>query len=221
MNQRAAFFLNGEFFSQQLQASFLNSSITLNPETVFWVDGGVHHFKNQFPQAKHVWIGDGDSRHFERQIPTSWQVEKLKADKDLSDYAAALEKLENVLDPSVENLCDVFASFGGRIDHELITLVETHRFVKRAKIPTLILLHPWIVVSNSSFTIQMALQDDFSLFALDEENLQIKIEGALYSGGFTLQRPSHGLSNKALQEEITVHIHRGVCILCLGKIRHV
>ncbi len=84
------------------------------PEPVIFVDGGSR-FR---VEGVGLSVGDGDSFDGEIDIP-------LNPEKDFSDFAFALEHIPREYDTIVAT-----GFLGGRRDHEMFNLGETHHFLK-------------------------------------------------------------------------------------------
>ena len=81
--------------------------------------------------------------------------------------------------------------------------MEAERFISNLPFGGICYFHGGVVISSIEFTIKKANKMSFSIFA--KSNISnVEISGALYSGNFSLERPSHGLSNKAKGSTIFV-----------------
>lgn len=148
------------------------------------------------------WLGDGDSSLMQESClkHTQLTVERYPRVKDVSDGALLFERVRDF--PRSESLLvvDVAGGLGGRRDHEQVNLAEA-RFVffEKDSRSCAVILHPGVILTNTPIRI-LGLREGFVFSLLrslaSSGALPLRVEGALYSGVLTLERPSHGLSNE-------------------------
>ena len=92
---------------------------------LIWVDGGVNH-RNADSPHRGIAVGDGDSAAGDLD-------HALNPRKDYSDLAFVLQKLLHCA-PAI---CDItlLGFLGGRRDHELFNLGESHHYLTAAQSP--------------------------------------------------------------------------------------
>jgi Thiamin pyrophosphokinase, catalytic domain len=194
---------------------YLNSSVSYTPKyirilgifnttptctTNVFVDQGCQHIPSyKSMDEQYIAIGDFDSYHDHvTEYITSYI---LPTDKNLSDFGAALDWIAD----RQGNLNEVFIveiweELGSRLDHFHINTQEIQSFCSK---------HPQVVVHRilqqqiwTSRSIQLMLPVDtqwISVWSIHDIPFEINIQGdVLYKGVYILQRPSHGLSNKCL-----------------------
>jgi thiamine pyrophosphokinase len=215
-------FVNGECTPQEARPLTMPLSGPVLPtEWVCIVDGGARHVGIRDWNSENVfWIGDGDSvaePHLQR-LETSLKlknknllIKKLPKEKSVSDLASALDHIAT-LPLSKNALCAHFYGCkGGRFDHEIITFLEILRWVQNRKQSTCVTFEHGII-TNCAVSTNLQPGSVFSLLS-PQKNAKLALEGALYSGTIELERPSHGLSNVALQQHVTVTPHKATVVL--------
>ncbi len=123
----------------------------------FLIDGGKNFFKGK--SASVLTLGDNDSSKTPLDIV-------LPTKKDFSDFAFALK----LLPPSVKIL--ILRGFlGGRRDHELFNMGETHHFLKSRKETMAFFDEQIIAISTGSYEIE--LQGQFSIACLEKTKIHL------------------------------------------------
>jgi thiamine pyrophosphokinase len=171
----------------------------------YFVDGGVK-YKKYFKHNK-TSFGDGDSVEGESATIDV----KLDIDKDFSDYQYALSQLIDHHTIHLQGL------YGDRFDHQLAIIGDTFRLLENNP-DKLIYLHtqdkyPWIFSSYKSYS--YPIRDDFSLFTLNEQEIELK--GAKFPLN---QRPfklsplsSLAISNKSTKNSVHIKNQRPLLII--------
>jgi thiamine pyrophosphokinase len=188
------------------------------------VDGGVRHLAPLGLNAPQItWVGDNDSTPGELavQIPGPanqtrryHHILKLPQEKDLSDFAAALDSLREANLTHSPLLLEIFCGLGGSRSHEEANLREAERFLGRRRAPTIIQFQPAVLLTNCRITLAVTPCRQFSIFALQTSSTtEVLIEGALYDGARRLMRPSHGLNNRTSCDRLTVTPGAGEAIV--------
>ena len=220
MNQRHnikkfTIFLNGthldsnvETVSHKIKSTNIKN---IKDEILYVADGGLNHIlKNKISYQKLIWVGDHDSLNnvakkcLDKQslsnknwAPKGPFIEdfSLGKIKDYSDFAILLDM---ILLESKESqvFLEIFYGLGGRKDHEIANLLEAERFISLLPQGGICYFHGGIIISSLDLELRKANKMNFSLFC-KKDICEIEITGAEYSGHFLLERPSHGLSNKA------------------------
>jgi thiamine pyrophosphokinase len=193
------------FILESLETLSSSSLYEFKGSHMYAVDGGLNHLPPSFLNTQ-VWsfVGDLDSLHKNKlpflntKTPSSPHI-YLDKEKDVSDFGFLLDTLKKM--PHAL-FVEVFAAHGKRKDHEIINIFELLHFFKGFKSKACFFIHPSTILTNVSFTL---LKDSsFSNFSLINPNLtplNIHIENACYEGALTLLRPSHGLSNKKVENK--------------------
>ena len=137
-------------------------------EPVIWVDGGVNHRINfnqtnsNFANTKIGFaVGDGDSCHTKLD-------QYLNSDKDYSDLAFVFRALSN-RDFTEINL---LGFLGGRCDHQLFNLGETHHFLTTVKNPTQVNFDN-LVYAYSAGQWRFSIHGEFSLIVLERTKVEL------------------------------------------------
>jgi thiamine pyrophosphokinase len=209
-------FVNGDAIpvADRPKAAPLSGAV-LPTEWLCIVDGGARHVTNRDWKNESVFfIGDGDSipENLLQKIETSLKqrnrelsIKRLPKEKSLSDLAAALDHIETL--PLSENpICAHFQGCkGGRFDHEMTTYLEIVRWVQNRKQETVATFEHGII-TNCSTRANLPQNSVFSLLSPQQKS-HITVNGALYSGNIELERPTHGISNVALQKMVTIIPH--------------
>ena len=151
--------------------------------------------------VRYFMLGDFDSMSAPPGLPTGnsfhWEVHKLPTEKNLSDFAAALDVLANAVPSESSLVVVVLGGTGGRKDHELINFAEACSFAnamhkKRVACCMEFLEHS--LIFNTAIELQPETKFEFSLLSVGE-NACLHVTGSKYDGWVKLLRPSHGLSN--------------------------
>lgn len=228
--QKFVIFLNGKKSQSQIEVNLntVKSSTlnNLNENEIFIADGGLNHFlKNKIKCKKIFWAGDHDSllqkskrfldkTSIRNKIPQERDliIEKisLQQKKNYNDFSILLEQIKNI---SAHNplFVEIFFGLGGRKDHELANILEAQRFIKNHPAGGLCYFHGGVIVSSMNFELNNTNNLIFSIFS-DNSRDPIFIEGAEYSGRINLERPSHGLSNKAKGSKIFIQPHNSTIL---------
>jgi thiamine pyrophosphokinase len=204
------------------------------PETLFIADGGLRYLENGAPYKHIWWIGDGDSLPknglLKGEGGTGQWLEEIQshhagirgavllpASKDLSDFAALLEHIEQELAPSDCPFIEIFNGLGGRSDHEAINVSEASFFLKKYR--GVVVFHPDILVTNVPVSFVPEKERPFSILPSGIDfPFEIEIRGAVYSGNISLLRPSHGLSNRSTGGKcVELDPKNGVCLIIMGE----
>ncbi|APJ03152.1 hypothetical protein [Silvanigrella aquatica] len=229
MNQRLnikkyIIFLNGKNLitnTQVLSHNIKSTSIKkINNSILFAADGGLNYIiKNKIRYPKLIWVGDADSlnptatKYLEKKLESNRNsnlnlknpeihILSLKKNKNYSDFAALLDHiLQNSSDEKV--FLEIFCGLGGRRDHENANILEAERFLTLLPNGGICYFHGGLILSSIEFEVLKIKNMSFSLFC-KKEMAEVEIIGALYSGKFNLERPSHGLSNSASNSRILI-----------------
>lgn len=153
------------------------------PDPTIFVDGGSRHQSNNQTQFS---VGDGDSSFH--------QVDHLlPSEKDFSDLAYVFKFLPDNL-----KRVAMVGFLGGRRDHEMINLGETHHFLKSRPQPTEVDID-WTICAFSAGLWHLQFTGLFSLIAFEEA--LVRLTG---SCRYKLEKPtllptvsSLGLSNES------------------------
>ncbi len=183
----------------------------IKDQILYAADGGLNHvLKNKIKYQKIIWVGDYDSlNNVAKKCLDKHSLSKkncpnhepfieeisLKKIKDYSDFAILLDK---ILFESNETqiFLEIFYGLGGRKDHEIANILEAERFISLLPQGGICYFHGGVIISSLELEMRKANKMNFSVFC--KKNIcEVEITGAKYSGHFLLERPSHGLSNKA------------------------
>lgn len=209
---RIQIYLSGALTPAQLgnDVSYGNNCFVRNLpiDRLIVVDGGLHAAQRNpatIYAAREVWfVGDSDSvdRTQLAELEKNVILKRfdLPTDKDVSDFGAALDALQEL--QQTPHILEIFNALGDRRDHELINLFEIERYVSACHAPVIVLCEPQIIFSNISFKVD---NRNGSLFSILKSTTQkLEINGAQYDGRVVLNRPSHGLSNKVITSKLSV-----------------
>lgn len=213
-------FLNGKHVDSEVQAVSHEIKSTniknIKNEILYVADGGLNHvLKNKTSYQKLIWVGDHDSlnnvakKYLDKQSqsnktcsPKRAFIEKISLGKikDYSDFAILLDM---ILLESEENqvFLEIFYGLGGRKDHEIANILEAERFLSLLPHGGICYFHGGIILSSLELEMRKVNKMNFSVFC-KKNTCEIEITGAKYSGHFLLERPSHGLSNKAKRSRV-------------------
>ncbi|KAB8031847.1 hypothetical protein [Fluviispira multicolorata] len=214
-------FLNGNHKSSSAQVNCaeiksFDSKIT-QFDTLYVADGALNHIlRNKISYQKIIWAGDSDSLdnkakkyldnsslNNKNQNSKSYPLEKilLVKNKDFNDFSVLLDRiLKETTDHQV--FLEIFYGLGGRRDHEVANILEAERFICQLPFGGICFFHGGVVISSLEFEIFKANKMLFSTF-IRGTNGSLEILGAEYNGHFSLERPSHGLSNRACGSHIS------------------
>lgn len=225
--ERVSVFLNGKNipsrFSIQCNGVTADSSKFGKCSTIYAADGGLNLvLKEKVVFEKMIWAGDQDSlnlksRKFLEQKKRDHSVEQilLNKRKDYSDFSLILDRLEKSY-KGVPIFVEIFGGLGGRRDHETANIEETKRFVSRLKQGGACFFHGGIIVTSLPIKILDCKSRLVSIFA---PKGFVEIKGGAYSGRFSFERPSHGLSNTIVGKSIMIKpTHVAVVYVCEQKI---
>ena len=213
---------------------------------VLAVDGGLESLLDLTQKGRFLppglsrewlWVGDGDSlgsRNPESLFapgalgPSCVELftSLLPAEKEVSDFGAALDMLENtvlaarglgaghVLHLRVEG------GLGGRRDHEMCNILEAAEFLERLSrrgITGAVDFDAHVVCFSGKLKWQSTRGASFSLCSLRGTG-SLEVSGARYEGKLSLTRGSHGLSNVVEQGEVVAGAGEGgVFLLVSGE----
>ncbi|MES2616162.1 MAG: hypothetical protein V4591_12205 [Bdellovibrionota bacterium] len=206
-------FLNGSFELSTFKLKINNTllppqSSPKNDEHIdyYAADGGLNHLlKHKIPFSSLCWVGDSDSLNkksalFLEKNNSIKKIKRLNPKKNFSDLAAILDL---ILEQNIEQnlFIEIFGGLGKRRDHETANIEEIKRFLSLLPKGGTALFHGGLVITTLPIKILETNCQFFSVFA---NSGAVDIKGALYSGHFTLQRPSHGLSNEKINETLSI-----------------
>jgi len=184
-----------------------NSELLSHP--IILVDGGAHHCQKGL-----IWIGDSDSNQL--NVEVDFFIE-LNPNKDFSDLKAAFD-----LFPANSSLeLHLWGFLGGRNDHQLINLGESHHFLiqhPQSKIFFYDEFGMLRMIFTSNGTLNLNHQGIFSLVSLESAEIQI-IGNCDYE--LTIPTPllplsSRGLSNFA-HGPVKITTNKPLLVLFEGK----
>lgn len=208
--------LQGAWESKRIAARADSDSAVSRRERIF-VDGGFR-YRSKFRSERNfleTWIGDRDSVEDADVASQVFNHIQLDRDKNLSDFAFALDWVHNASSSEGLLQLDIFAAFGGRRDHMFLNIQECGMFLYPLERPFFCVLHPFCVFANVPFSFDLKPGQPFSLAAFTYPQ-SVHVAGARYSGDLTLTRPSHGLSNIADASTVRVRPEGGTIALLLG-----
>ncbi len=219
-------FLNGCFEEWNFSLSVFDKEFThcnLNQDEkridlLIFVDGGTKYFfKNEkkIHSVKTLWVGDEDSLETDcknkvQNIAHEWV--KLSPNKDFSDFAKALDVLkERFFDQNL--FLEIYGGLGYRRSHEMANIQEVKQFIETRPGKTLCLFHKGLMITNTKIEYHGKEREHLTIFA----QKPLQITGCLYSGFFTLERPSHGLSNKISSSPAIINPEEGVVTIYIEE----
>jgi thiamine pyrophosphokinase len=126
-------------------------------------------------------VGDGDSA-------SVLLDQKLDARKDFSDLAYVFSHIPNQM-----RRITLLGFLGGRRDHELMNLAESHRLLRQR--PGLRLDFENQILGYSAGTWDLEIKSQFSLFSFEKNNLFLTGDCEYPVQGYLQELSSHGLSN--------------------------
>ncbi|WP_222435668.1 hypothetical protein [Fluviispira vulneris] len=187
-------------------------------DTLYAADGGLNHIlQNKVSYQNIIWSGDSDSLNnkskkyldnsslsYNNQKSKSSPLEKilLVKNKNFNDFSVLLDRiLKEATDHQV--FLEVFYGLGGRRDHEVANILEAERFICQLPLGGICYFHGGVIISSVEFEILKANKMLFSVFIRGTRG-SLEISGAEFNGHFLLERPSHGLSNKALGQKLLI-----------------
>lgn len=201
-------FLNGENTEKRLIVDVDGVRTPLdNPYCTVVVDGGMRWLPRLRRLSGRVfWVGDFDSTADLSGFSFSSDIVRhvLSPEKNLSDFAAAVDSLLAELAEDEPVLFDVVGGLGGRRDHEVINLAEAGRVA--AKRPATFVFSSSVVVTSQAISVFLPVGTVFSLMVSQYGRSSgcVLLDGAKYSGVIELTRPSHGLSNVMISESLRI-----------------
>jgi thiamine pyrophosphokinase len=227
MNQRPkikkfVILLNGKNKNSNIQVISHNLKSTkfenINNEMIYVADGALKHFTKIKKNVKNIiWAGDQDSlTKTSKKYLDKYSISNknrtsqdfyikdilLEKNKNFSDFSVLLDMIfSNNSNSSI--FIEVFFGLGGRRDHEMANILEAERFISKLPFGGICYFHGGIIISSVEFEIKKANKMNFSIFS-KSNNSELEISDAIYSGHFSLERPSHGLSNQACGNTISV-----------------
>lgn len=218
-----AIFLNGSHTLPTFKPTLQNNVVHIHPkspsntfqqsefQSLYIADGGLNHYSQHFfsgdSTSNTFWYGDGDSlneksRDFLKKHPNIIQ-KKLSHDKDSSDFGIILDVIAAQKN-TTSLLIEIFAGLGKRRDHEWANIEEIKRFLAVLPHGGACCFHNELILSTLPLQIHKYQEHTFSLFSQGKKSIEIK--GAQYSGKHvSLVRPSHGLSNVAKDDTLSIH----------------
>jgi thiamine pyrophosphokinase len=185
-----------------------NSELLSHP--IILVDGGAHHCQKGL-----IWIGDSDSN--QQHVEVDFFIE-LNPNKDISDLKAAFD-----LFPTRSSLeMHLWGFLGGRNDHQLINLGESHHFLNQhpqSKIFFYDEIGMLRMIFASSGALNLNHRGIFSLVSLESAEVQIIGHCDYELSAPTLLAPlsSRGLSNFA-HGPIEIRSNKPLLVLFEGKL---
>lgn len=196
------------------------------PDRVYIADAGLHTFLSWYDRLDAnaqanihsiLWCGDGDSlgdkgRELLSQTAARfegcWREHVYESSKDFSDCAAITSLIEYDLrhsDDTAGLWVDVYGALGGRLDHELGNIFEFAASLSRIAAPSAYVLGGHSVVATCALSAHLGRGDTFSILPSNPQcNNSFQISHAQYSGEIEMRQPSHGLSNVAAGEPVTI-----------------
>lgn len=196
------------------------------PTKVYIADAGLNSFLRWYDQLEtneqsHIgsvlWCGDGDSLGDEgrellaqtaARFEGRWREHVYESGKDFSDCAAITSLIEYDLRHEEEPQglwIDVYGALGGRLDHELGNVFEFACSLARIAVPSAYVFGGKSVLATCALVGHMNVGDTFSVLPSNPLCLNVvQISNAEYSGEIELRQPSHGLSNVARAEQVTI-----------------
>jgi thiamine pyrophosphokinase len=204
--QRICLFLNGSFQLSSFEIE-VDNNICKNNILYYAADGGLNHIiKHNFPLTNLCWVGDSDSLNkkskdfLNKKNSPIKQIIQLNPMKDFSDLAALLDAiLAQNFDDTL--FIEIYGGLGKRRDHEVANIEEIKRFLSLLPKGGTALFHGGVVITSLPIKISNTNCRFFSAFA---NTGSIEIAGAWYSGRYSLERPSHGLSNEIRDKVLSI-----------------
>jgi thiamine pyrophosphokinase len=214
MMEKIYLFLNGEDITSDFSISYQSrdkKNLEIEKEKIIYVaDGGLNLvLKKNISFEKMIWAGDRDSLNLEslkflEEKKQDHAVEQiiLNQQKDYSDFSLILDQLQEKYGNKDVLFLEIFGGLGGRRDHEIANIEEAKWFVSKLKKGGVCFFHGGVVVTNLAIEISNCKSKSISIFA---PNGSVEIKGCAYSGVFSFERPSHGLSNLIESEVVEIN----------------
>jgi thiamine pyrophosphokinase len=195
---------------------------------VYIADAGLQAFLNWYetltPDQQAclesiAWCGDGDSlgkhgkeirAHTAARFEGRWKEHLYSETKDFSDCAAITSLLEYDLrhagDAGTRSAwIEVHGALGGRLDHEIVNLLEFSESLARMGCLAAYALGPDALLTTLGVKADLPQGERFSVTSLRvPSQAKVEIKGAQYSGSVFLRQASHGLSNVVQQPPLSV-----------------
>jgi thiamine pyrophosphokinase len=169
-------------------------------ELIIAADSGWHHLEQMGFQAD-LLVGDLDSI---RGTPEGVEVLSFQSDKDKSDTQLAIEI---AFERGAERVW-VLGAIGGRLDHTIANMKLLSLFPER-----LFLIDGDFesVAVRTNFSFSAGSGEVISLFCLACDQAIVSASGLRYPlTKQILRSDSHGLSNVAVDHQVTIQVHRGM-----------
>ncbi|MBM3381831.1 MAG: hypothetical protein FJY29_05260 [Betaproteobacteria bacterium] len=216
------------------------SFLAAKPVHVYIADAGLQVFLNWYEKLsaqQHSliqsvsWCGDGDSlgKHGKEirantaaRFEGRWKEHLYNESKDFSDCAAITSLLEYDLRHAADDglhaaWIEVHGALGGRLDHEIVNLLEFCESLTRMGCPAAYALGPDALLTTLPVDGHLAVGEQFSVTSLRlPSQSKVEIHGAEFSGSFSLRQASHGLSNVVKQPPLKIiplNVHEPVLVI--------
>lgn len=172
-------------------------------------DGGTRHLE-RLSIRPDVIMGDMDSADadgLERYAASGVKISKYRRDKDATDTQLALEYAIGLNPESIE----IWGALGGRIDHALANLFLLNLGEKAGIKTSLVDEFCEIFTVEKETSLNEAVGQTVSLFALGSQTEGISLKGFKYSlNNETLEMgSSRGISNVVVDSPAIIHIRSG------------
>lgn len=212
--KRVCIFLNGHFEKTDYKIKIMEKTFSpfkgiIQQNADFYAaDGGLNYLlRHSKKPKKFCWVGDSDSLNKKsisylasRQNQAHIKIVNLHTCKNLSDLAALLDLI--LAEKIKESLfIEIYGGLGKRRDHELANIQEVAQFLSKLPEGGAAFFHGGVVLTTLPLKFLQTPCLFFSIFAKNS----FEIRGALYSGRFLLERPSHGLSNQKNQKVLHIN----------------
>ncbi|MEN9529770.1 MAG: hypothetical protein RI932_1643 [Pseudomonadota bacterium] len=199
-----------------------------SPLRVYIADAGLQAFLSWYEalsaeqQARIesiAWCGDGDSMgkhgkeiraHTAARFEGRWKEHLYSENKDFSDCAAITSLLEYDLRHATDEglrtaWIEVHGALGGRLDHEIVNLLEFSESLTRMGCPAAYALGPDTLLTTRPVLGNLSQGERFSVTSLRiPSQSKVEIKGAEFAGSVFLRQASHGLSNVVQQPPVSI-----------------
>lgn len=215
-----AFFLNSRFSKNNVSLSISKEKtypLVKKFKRIYVVDGGYRHYlKLGLSSEETIFIGDNDSARINDKKRQSFHKSLLLSPlKNLSDFAFSLEHLKSSIRSKENIFIEVFSGLYGSKSHELSNILEAVNFIESSHKNVVFIFHPKLVITNRTLTLEKMKNKHFSIISF-KKNSEVIIHGmSLYHGPFSLERPSHGISNISYSERIKIEPKNNTLLISL------
>jgi thiamine pyrophosphokinase len=190
--------------------AFFRKRLNISGNTfIIYCDGAVRHLERLKVQPDLI-MGDMDSvdaKVLEKYLASGIEILKYNRDKDKTDTQLALEYAITLKPESIE----IWGSLGGRIDHALANLFLLKTAERTGIKISLIDEYCEIFAVEKEVSLEGAVGQTVSLFALGCQTEDISLNGFKYSlNNETLEMgSSRGVSNIVISSPATIYIRSG------------